>query len=99
MDGSIDNVITCKIFSLNGAEFCIEVDKEQTFSDLKIKILQNVEIFKSPGEFNLILNGRIVRNENDKISSHVDKESNAVTLFINSSKVHSGCCPNYCPQK
>jgi len=91
-----NNPILCKIICMDGHEFHVEAHTQETFQDLKNKILQKsevVNIYKSPEDFHLVLNGRVVRNHNEKIGSLVD--SNA-TFFINASNIHGGCCPNYC---
>ena len=60
------------------------------------KILEKTEvinIYKSPEDFHLVLNGRVVRNHSERIGSLVDTNA---TFFINASKIHGGCCPNFC---
>jgi hypothetical protein len=93
MEGDGENIITCKIISTKGQEHILEIQNSATFLELKNKIIQEVDIFKSPSEFYLILSGRAIKNENVKISSVV--ETPTVTFFINSSAVHAGCCRDF----
>jgi hypothetical protein len=85
-------MITCKVKSmLNGSEFIIEAQEDSTFEELKIQIISYTDCYESVNDFNIILNGRVIRNTNEKLNIYI--KSDSATFFLNSSNVHGGCIP------
>jgi hypothetical protein len=95
MDSNSKTTIICKIILYSGKSFELEVDSSITFSDLKLKI--ESEIDDIPGEINLLHNGRVIKDESDKISSLINNSTNNLLAFyVNFINVHGGCNPKKC---
>jgi hypothetical protein len=80
-----ENII-CKIISFTGQTFEITIDSSSTVEELKSQIKSKINNI----DFIIIYNGRVIKDENSKISELVS--NNTPTFYLNASKVHGGCC-------
>jgi hypothetical protein len=83
-------LITCKVIDTKSEEFIIAIETSSSFEDLKNKILEHTSVYEESVEFRLILNGRVIRDEKELVSSVVKTPS--ATFFLINSNVHGGCC-------